>query len=310
MVPPGAHMVYYAVVRLSGERGERSSFFVWVEPGEVAVFQWCGATERLIRTAQEERDQKRWECEVRNFEHDAFLGAYPLHSLPRWRELSSLLSKPSIARLEDRSEDGRVPYTVLPSLREAAAKLDPSEITRRGVDRSVELDAVISRRGSDSEVLAELQHSFLSFLLGYALDGFEHWKALVMLWCGCEEALWGRGHSGGFVAFLRALRAQLQHLPTDLFAEFGFSGNFLAVSLSGLLQSVLEPPAEEVPQKRNPESSLAAVAPVGHPSALRAEATAVRQAFLEKFGVDLADPLGGGGELGGEDGPVVVELPS
>ena len=39
------------------------------------------------------------------------------------------------------------------------------------------------------EILAELQFSFLCFLVGQHYDSFEHWKRLLIMLCTCEDAI-------------------------------------------------------------------------------------------------------------------------
>lgn len=39
------------------------------------------------------------------------------------------------------------------------------------------------------ELLAEMQFSFVCFLVAHVYDGFEYWKQLVHLLCSCDEAL-------------------------------------------------------------------------------------------------------------------------
>ena len=39
------------------------------------------------------------------------------------------------------------------------------------------------------EILAELQFSFVCFLVGQHYDSFEHWKKLLVMLCTCEDAI-------------------------------------------------------------------------------------------------------------------------
>ena len=47
----------------------------------------------------------------------------------------------------------------------------------------------MSDKNQIDEVLAELQFSFVCFLVGQHYDSFEHWKRLLVMLCTCEDAI-------------------------------------------------------------------------------------------------------------------------
>ena len=53
--------------------------------------------------------------------------------------------------------------------------------------------------GDAHEVLGELELAYLLFALGHAFEGFEQWKRLVLLFCGCTDAI--VRHPALFAAF-------------------------------------------------------------------------------------------------------------
>jgi AAR2 C-terminal repeat region/AAR2 N-terminal domain len=131
--------------------------------------------------------------------------------------------------------------------------LSREEVTEFGVDKTVSLEAVIRDgwRGDEAGVLGELQFSFICFLVGQSFDGFEQWKKLVIVICGCQAAVSRRPQF--FAHAVQVLAAQLKHVPLEFFGvdevfdgskKDSESGNiarnsFLANSLRELLE-VLE----------------------------------------------------------------------
>jgi len=116
----------------------------------------------------------------------------------------------------------------------------PSEITRMHMDKSWQLADLISQHfGERSGVLGELQYAFVLFLLGQDYQGFEHWKALVVMCCSCQDAI--VTESAFFVQFIEVLTAQLNEVPKDFFLDPLSSENFLRPSLQSLFE-VATPP--------------------------------------------------------------------
>lgn len=110
-------------------------------------------------------------------------------------------------------------------------------------------------------------------------DGFEQWKALLLLLCGCESAVLARPEL--FAEFLRSFFAQLSQAPQDLFGDDLTKENFLgscAVSILELCDAAEAPPR------------------------LRKRCGKLRELVAEKFGVSTEDLA-----LLGEDAPQVVD---
>jgi len=131
---------------------------------------------------------------------------------------------------------------------------DAAEITRHSMDSTFKLTDLMRNLetlygdqvsgGSMSgqnlvrEVLAEIQFSFLCFLIGQNYDSFEQWKQLVVLMCCCDSGL--VEHSQLFIDFLSDLYFQMKEVPEDFFVDIVSSNNFLCSSLSTLFVSIKE----------------------------------------------------------------------
>eukprot|EP00753_Platysulcus_tardus_P000704 PLAT10654.2.p1 GENE.PLAT10654.2~~PLAT10654.2.p1 ORF type:complete len:441 (-),score=202.30 PLAT10654.2:3-1325(-) len=113
-------------------------------------------------------------------------------------------------------------------------KLVGEALTRFHVDGSDRLELLIGDvAASPSEVLAELQLSFLHFQLLHSMTALLHWRQLVQLLCTCTSALRTRGTF--FRRFIALLQSQLARAPADFFSDDLAADLKLQSALSGLL---------------------------------------------------------------------------
>lgn len=68
---------------------------------------------------------------------------------------------------------------------------------------------------SKIDLLAELQFSYVCFLLGLSYESFERWKKLFQLFCMSKEAI--SQDQNCFVQFFIAIRFQLETIPEEGF---------------------------------------------------------------------------------------------
>lgn len=182
--------------------------------------------------------------------------------------------------------------------------LSGAELTRHNLDKSALLATLIAARDGGSfdltrsfffgsplsladafVLLAELQYSFLFFLIGEQLEAFEHWKKLLVVICGCQTALQQPDFLRFFTSFVDVLAAQLALVPADLFVDPLSSGSFLEASLRDFLRTLAELPHP--------------------PDVLKNQALELRKLVQSKFGMDVASESALRLEEG-EDAPVIV----
>lgn len=186
----------------------------------------------------------------------------------------------SDSKVESNLGVGTLFFSAVPlprKLRGAAA----TDITRSHMDRTTQLEAMITREygGDELGVLGELQMAYVAFLLGQSFDGFEQWKLLLHLLCGCEDAIGRR--PGLFAELLRAFFAQLSQAPQDFFSVDFTQENFLGTCALSLLEICGAPSVPSKVQKRCGK---------------------LRDLVESKFGVSPEDL-----SLLGEDAPLVVD---
>lgn len=312
MIPPGVHFIHTIAQRPVRQQEQPSSDpgdgkgvalshgeFVWFEEAEVIVRTWDEDLEHL--TEHSDLDQiQRLTLGVQRMDFDDGLAAYPLQSYQDWQMLSSFitpgllekLTRPPREEKEEKEEtdgDLAVPsviYSKIPpvSIPEGASH---SEITRLQMDRTAVLEKLLRHEYSGSNdanetwLLGEMQHAFVSFVVGESLAGLEQWKGIVHLLCSCESAVEGRPSL--YRGFLETLHGQFLHIPADFFHD-ALSGphNFLRPSLRDLFEILAD---SEVPKE------------------VREQEHALRSLLLRRF---QWDPVAF--EPEDEDGPTIVEL--
>ncbi|CAE8610472.1 unnamed protein product, partial [Polarella glacialis] len=184
------------------------------------------------------------------------------------------------SNLESNASSGCLFFSSLPRRRKKAAST-AVETTQLYMDRSAQLEEMIQKdyAGNEFGVLGELQLAYIAFLLGQNYDGFEQWRALLQLLCGCESAVERRTEL--YAELCRCFFAQLNQAPADLFGDDLTKDNFMGTCALQLLELC---DSEASPQK------------------LRRRCSKLRELVLEKFGLSAED-LG----LLGEDAPLIVE---
>jgi A1 cistron-splicing factor AAR2 len=187
----------------------------------------------------------------------------------------------SDAQLESNLGAGTLFFSPLPRCRRTKGAT-PSETTLLHVDRSEQLEQMLAKEYSSDEmgILGELQIAYIAFILGQNYDGFEQWRALLLLLCSCEGAVAQR--PGLFAELCRVFFAQLSQAPGDLFGDDLTKENFMGSCALSLLEVC---DAEGLPPK------------------LRKRCGKLRELVQQKFGISVEDLA-----LLGEDAPLIVDV--
>jgi hypothetical protein len=88
------------------------------------------------------------------------------------------------------SEYGTIFYTDIPH-RKVIHGLTGAQLTQINFDKTTILMDLISKEYHNNYtiLLAELQFSFISFVLGHNLESLNQWKNIIVLLCSCEKAM-------------------------------------------------------------------------------------------------------------------------
>ncbi|XP_059096369.1 uncharacterized protein LOC131890931 isoform X2 [Tigriopus californicus] len=112
-------------------------------------------------------------------------------------------------------------YTPLPTEKYPPGS-NAAQITKHSMDASFQVasyfnhfnkmygdsvSSAMSDRNQSDEVLAEMQFSFICFLVGQHYESFEHWKRLLTLFCSCHDAL--EEHAEFYIRLISDLHFQI-----------------------------------------------------------------------------------------------------
>ena len=108
------------------------------------------------------------------------------------------------------------------------------------LDKTITLESLICDLPDQnpSQLLGELQFAFITFVLGENFESFEQWKSLLILLCGCREAM---GPSSPrrdlFYKLIPVIYAQIEQLPAEFFEENGGQdgNNFISKTMTDLI---------------------------------------------------------------------------
>lgn len=265
LIPPGLHYVYCSASAAEDIGICRSGYFLYMKPQDVAVFRWDPENEELIRPENEEA--VRYADGVRSFDFDRNLGPYPLELREQWAELTRHTTGELVQKIEPisgrvrskraeydaatnpkaaedmdlekptdiESNTGSLFFSNVPRVRRKKGST-AAETTHCYMDRTPQLEEMIVKEyaGNELAVLGELQLAYISFLLGQNFDGFEQWRALLLLLCGCEDAAMRRTEL--FAELLRTFFTQLSQAPSDLFGDDLTKDNFMGSCALSLLE--------------------------------------------------------------------------
>lgn len=279
MIPAGFHIIYW-----STGIGSRQGYFIPFEKDEVVVKSWDSVVEDLLPV----HNLSDWSLSnllaaISRGELDPHLGPYPLEIYKSWTNLSNYITSSSLSLVgipphtlilpgdlqdahspEEKNLQALQPY--FPNSARIAQYCDiksferqflqsnqfenGSQVTQFHLDRSELLGYLLTHHYKTWEnLLAELQISFLLFMLIFSYPSLEHWKSLVNLISSSERVL--LQHPQFTCGFLRAFYEQLHYSPDDFFETEISSNNFLRPILSSLFDNLGGALDEHVREHRN-----------------------------------------------------------
>lgn len=163
------------------------------------------------------------------------------HNLPRYDTVCQNY-KEGMSRLPQmkQKEGTEIRFSQLPE-KMYPKNATPAEITQHSIDLSYALGQLIdiNYQGNPLAILAELQFSFVCFLLGNVYEGFEQWKNLLNLLCRAET--FSLQHPDLYNEVISVLYHQLAQVPTDFFIDIVSQNNFLTSTLQVLFSFLCSP---------------------------------------------------------------------
>ena len=249
---PGLHLFTYGLDK--SELGMRTGFFFKAKPGDVLALKWDKNTEQLVRL--EERVEGH-ALEERLLSLHPYLTTFRSESediQTSWTDLTSHITPDILNRIlpaswtftsqtPSTSDASADQLSNLPSSRseeklnftpvDPKRTFNPNAIGRdrtdQILDKSYYLESLLQNLPDELSILGELQLSFLTVLYMNNFSGFETWKNIFTIFCGCSSAL--RPRERLFREFLTVSRQQFEVCSEETFNEVILEGNFVAENL-------------------------------------------------------------------------------
>ena len=252
MIPCGFHIIHWRntptpSVVIDGPQADRVSpvassngflplmgSHLFIERSQVIVRKWDEKIEDLEPLNEEE--EERYIEGVRRMDFDQGLGAFPNdESYITWKQLTSCISKNvyefKMQNLQLKFE--KIPSRWMPS---NPSECVGSDRTQYFLDKSYLLHHLIEKRWNNNwdYLVGEFQLSFVSFWVCESYESFEHWKDMMILFCGCENSL--EEYSDKWIKIIDTISLQLEIVPADFFDDILSSKNFLLPCLKSIME--------------------------------------------------------------------------
>ena len=228
MIPPGVHFIYCQSIGKEGCTGPVIGFYHVFKQKELLVKEWDVKSEMFSLKEFSEIDLSPIRGNLPQLE--PCLAPFPFDNLKTWVSLSNHVSKLSLENLgvnerpfsafdipeaaDGVIKEGGIKFTNIPvpSVSKGATALD---ITRAHLDRSpILIDCLKTNyQNKYTNLLGEVQCSFLLFVYGHVYEGFEQWRRLVELLCSCDQAL--ATNPELYHQFISVLNFQLNTIPME-----------------------------------------------------------------------------------------------
>ncbi|KAK5650488.1 hypothetical protein RI129_001517 [Pyrocoelia pectoralis] len=105
----------------------------------------------------------------------------------------------------------------------------PSQITHYSLDSTFALEKMLENYSRATDLIGELQFSYICFLVGHSIEAFEHWKNLVCLLCSCDVAI--TKYCTLYDALITTLEVQILETPEEFLADIVTNNNIVYVKL-------------------------------------------------------------------------------
>jgi len=265
-IPAGLHLLTYGLDQ--SELGMRTGFFFMAKPGIVSAWQWNKKIEQLERIEEqvEARDlqERISKGEANQTDNKGLRSLHPyLTNVPTtegdefktsWSELTCYITPALLTRIlpatwtfashtPSVNDDTTEQLFNLPSSQreeilhftsiDLKRTFDPhatgSERTSQFLDKTYYLETLLQQLPDELALLGELQLSFLTMLYMNNFSGFEAWKNVFTVFCGCKRAL--KTHTPLFKHFLRVLTEQFDMCNEETFNEIILESQFVGTNL-------------------------------------------------------------------------------
>jgi A1 cistron-splicing factor AAR2 len=247
LTPLGSHFINYSL-KDEGYQMKQGFFINVCKDNLIHIRKWNTETQDF-ETLKDEEDEN-FKIGVNNLDFDAFLGNYPDNQIMDWKDLTKFITQKLLYKLEPLTRKytttskeyeehnlnvkGTIYYTAIPR-KKFIHKIDSQELTRQNLDKSDTLNELLSKdyNGVYTDLLGELQYSFITFFLGEVYESFEQWKNILILLLSCQQII--KQQEKFYSDLIEVLYHQFRQFPKDFFIDEISSDNFFSKLLTNFI---------------------------------------------------------------------------
>lgn len=111
----------------------------------------------------------------------------------------------------------------------------PADVTFNNIDTVNLIEKLLNETSSKSQLLEELQHSFIVYLCGFSVDSLSHWRQILSLLCNSERAV--EKHKNFFKQFVNIIKHQIPEIPSEFIEQS--STNSIYIDIKNLLRNLV-----------------------------------------------------------------------
>jgi A1 cistron-splicing factor AAR2 len=262
LIPDGVHLLTYGLDQ--GEFGMRTGFFFMAKSGDVSAWKWDKKTEQLEQL-EERLEPSELQSRLQSL-HPYLLPAPTTQGekiQTAWSDLTCYITPSLLSRIiptnwtfasytTSANDDTTQQLSNLPTSKteeilhftsiNLKRTFNPTalgrERTSQFLDKTYYLETLLDQLPDELALLGELQLSFLTMLYMNNFSGFETWKNIFTMFCGCKRAL--VTHASLFRHFLRVLREQFDMCSQETFEEVILESQFIGTNLKTLNSAIEE----------------------------------------------------------------------
>lgn len=110
----------------------------------------------------------------------------------------------------------------------------PSEVTFNNIDTVNLVDKLLNEVTNKSQLLEELQHSFIVYLCGLSVDALAHWRQILSLLCNSERSV--EKDKNFYKSFVNIIKYQIPEIPIEFIEQN--SSNTIYLDIKNLLRNL------------------------------------------------------------------------
>lgn len=111
----------------------------------------------------------------------------------------------------------------------------PADVTFNNIDTVNLIDKLFTEITTKSQVLEELQHSFIVYMCALSIDSLAHWRNMLSLLCNSERSV--EKDKNFYKTFVNVIKHQIPEIPIEFIEQN--SSNTIYLDIKNLLKNLL-----------------------------------------------------------------------